>query len=752
MPTFDLKTQEGLQQACRHLADHPPADLKKWTGVIQDFLLWLQSTNLQQRSTLEFHARLWDDNPISSVGQGQIQVGVVTDQEAFRTWLAEVSFEQLPAERADRLPRLTEIYREMVQQFETAGSRVPHLKIFRVLAALFPEDFTTITDRGALEKLIRAMGRARGVNPVERHFFVRNRIDEVIDHSSTTLEDRVYRLALPWYVYELSDREEPEEEKVSKPGPKPGEEILLPLPAARRRRGLTAIAGGFPTVLTILESVKEGVTRQDLLDCLRGINPNLKDNSLGVTINVLRSELGVLKVVNGEYQLTDRGSRALESSDASDLSDWLLTRILGVDHVLKLLVDGPRSRPDLLAYLQKVNPGWTTDYAPTAMLTWLLSMKALRREPDGKLALDAAGEDWAARIKWDPEFLVLENVGSEPPTPDSVPTGGAPLPPLKAITASVKKEGSFSVSMVEQLHLGLWSPQLRHFAVLAGISGSGKTLLARAYARAIQGADPEAGLRVLLEPVQPGWYDPTPLLGYLNPMGQESYVRTPFLEFLLRASQDPTHPYVLILDEMNLSRPEQYFAPLLSRMETGGAISLHSEGEIFDGVPGTVPYPSNLAIIGTVNMDETTHGLSDKVLDRAFTLEFWEVDLDTYPHWAEGRIPPADEAVVRALLGDLMKALSPARLHFGWRVVEDIMRMLETARKMEATTSFLELLDSIMLAKLLPKLRGEDSERFQSALVKAKEAFTKHHLPKSSTRIQQLLEDLARNGSAHFWR
>ena len=65
-------------------------------------------------------------------------------------------------------------------------------------------------------------------------------------------------------------------------------------------------------------------------------------------------------------------------------------------------------------------------------------------------------------------------------------------------------------------------------------------------------------------------------------------------------------------------------APILSAMETGAAIVLHREGDALDGMAATIPYPNNLAIIGTVNMDETTHGLSDKVLDRAFAIELIE--------------------------------------------------------------------------------------------------------------------------------
>src|SRR5262249_34179771 len=130
---------------------------------------------------------------------------------------------------------------------------------------------------------------------------------------------------------------------------------------------------------------------------------------------------------------------------------------------------------------------------------------------------------------------------------------------------------------------------------------------------------------------------------------------------------------VAVLDEMNLSHPEQYMAPLLSAMETGDSIRLHNEGDFFDGVPGAIEYPNNLVLIGTVNMDETTHGLSDKVLDRSFVIEFWDIDLSEYPGWGKTGIDGAKELRTRQVLDGLLNALSPAKLHFGWRVVENFV-------------------------------------------------------------------------------
>jgi MoxR-like ATPase len=324
------------------------------------------------------------------------------------------------------------------------------------------------------------------------------------------------------------------------------------------------------------------------------------------------------------------------------------------------------------------------------------------------------------------------------------------LPPLPQIVERVQEGGFFPVSVIASLHAGLWSHGRRHFAILTGLSGSGKTLLARSYAHAL--AQDDSGAQLITVPVQPGWYDPGALLGYVSPLVGESFVDTPFLRFLLEAAQDPERPHVVVLDEMNLSHPEQYMAPILSAMETGGAIELHTAREQIDGVPASLPYPENLVIIGTVNMDETTHGLSDKILDRAFVLEFWEIDLDHYPRWDSSGLSDERTRQVREVLAALMAVLAPARLHFGWRVVDDVLGFLVKAAEAGDALAFEAALDSVVYAKVLPKLRGEDSLRFREALTGCLEVCRRFGLARSAEKVAELDHDLTATGSARFWR
>jgi hypothetical protein len=308
----------------------------------------------------------------------------------------------------------------------------------------------------------------------------------------------------------------------------------------------------------------------------------------------------------------------------------------------------------------------------------------------------------------------------------------------------------FDQSLVGQLHAGLWFHPVRHFAVLTGISGSGKTQLAQNYAQALCNAAQGGDDQVRVIPVQPGWYDPSPLLGYVNPIQDSSYRSAPFLDLLLRAAADPEQPYVAILDEMNLSHPEQYLAPVLSVMETHGWLDLHQLGEDSTPIPRRVRYPSNLAIIGTLNMDETTHGLSDKLLDRAYTLEFWNISVQDFPGWKTVQLAPALKEKTEAVLTQLVDALAPVRLHFGWRTIDDVLSYLAFHGSF-APTEAAEL-DNVIYAKVLPKLRGETSVKFQKALQDTYKVLAENGLPRCCEKVKSLQEDLVATGSARFWQ
>ncbi len=758
MTKIDLASLEGLRAACLRIENTKRStdEAQRWTKELQNFLAWVAAADESTRATLAFQERLWDQNPVSNTGQGNITVAAALQDEAFRRWLAHESVASLPANTQERSGALTALYENLVERLKAYPiARTPRLKIFRVLAAFFPSDFTTVAHGHKLRQLYSRMGGSTTPNPVLWHLFVRGRIAEALGADDLQGGNSAWRMELPWYLYEAIDSETPPDERVTTPGPIAGDEKLVPLPAARRRRGMTSVKGYFTTLLTILEFVKEGVSREELLDYLRAANPDHKESTLRVIVNILRGELAVIRQDGDRYRLTPQGEAVLETGDPSELGPWLMTRILGVDHILKALENGPETRVELITLLQKVCSGWTSTFVPNALLNWLQSFKAIEQSSEGILALTPAGIEWAAGIHWTPEFLAedFETIPSVLPSASHDADNGPTLPALANIVSSMAAADGYPKGTVERLHLGLWSPSIRHFAVLTGISGSGKTRLAKQYAEALTGTSADIpSSRVHVEAVQPAWYDPAPLLGYVSPLKEASYTPTAFLTFLLRASSDPARPYVAILDEMNLSHPEQYFAPILSAMETGSHLRFHAEGDSFDGIPRSIPYPRNLAVIGTINMDETTHGLSDKVLDRAFILEFSSVDMMGYPGWGSRSLEDVTRVRITDLLTDLLRDLTPARLHFGWRVVDDIVDFVAAGERESGADTVTEWLDAAVYAKILPKLRGEDNDAFRKALADVQKTLEKQGLTKSRSRVAELANDLRLSGSARFWR
>jgi len=178
---------------------------------------------------------------------------------------------------------------------------------------------------------------------------------------------------------------------------------------------------------------------------------------------------------------------------------------------------------------------------------------------------------------------------------------------------SLKKSGlQFNDKLVTRLTASLLT---KPFVILTGLSGSGKTKLAQAFAMWIC----ENNNQYCIVPVGADWTNREPLLGFPNALQENEYVKPDnrVLDLIIDANNNPDKPYFLILDEMNLSHVERYFADFLSVMESKSKISLHPGNANWNEVPAEIGVPKNLFTIGTVNIDETTYMFSPKVLDRA---------------------------------------------------------------------------------------------------------------------------------------
>ena len=310
--------------------------------------------------------------------------------------------------------------------------------------------------------------------------------------------------------------------------------------------------------------------------------------------------------------------------------------------------------------------------------------------------------------------------------------------------------GHYPDGQVRRLHAALNFLAHKHFVILSGLSGTGKTQLALKYARAVHGlASADAADPFLFVcPVRPEWTDPTGLTGYYDVLSNR-YVVPPFLEAVLLATAHRDSPVFVILDEMNLARVEYYLSDVLSGIETGEPLQLHSSGVPLEGstgtsVPAALPLPRNLYIVGTVNIDETTNPISDKVLDRAVVIDMSAVDIAGFLDALEGREPQL-KAARDACGAHLMAAQTLMAAHglgFGYRVAEEAVRYHAFAAE-HLQHEAVAVTDDLMVQKVLVKLRG--GERQRPLLAGLTKAFAS--LPRAQAFLAKLTDDLDEFGS-----
>lgn len=339
------------------------------------------------------------------------------------------------------------------------------------------------------------------------------------------------------------------------------------------------------------------------------------------------------------------------------------------------------------------------------------------------------------------ELQVWTDAGAVSPEMRRMP-GSLRLADIESAVAA--QGGHYPAGEVRRLHAALNFLGHKHFVILSGLSGTGKTQLALQYARAVHGlpaatADPF----LFVCPVRPEWTDPTSLLGYYDVLSGR-YEVPRFLEAALVATAHRDVPVFLVLDEMNLARVEYYFSDVLSAMETGEAMRLHQNSVPYEGTTGTpvrpdLPLPPNLYIVGTINVDETTNPLSSKVLDRAIVIDMSSVDLAGFLDGLATREPALADAVaaVRPVLIATEALMAPEGLGFGYRVAEEVVRYHAfAAGQLGAATDV--VLDELMVQKVLVKLRGGDRQRSMlNGLLRALAG-----LPKSEGLLTSLVSDL----------
>lgn len=318
----------------------------------------------------------------------------------------------------------------------------------------------------------------------------------------------------------------------------------------------------------------------------------------------------------------------------------------------------------------------------------------------------------------------------------------------------------------------------KSFLLLAGISGTGKTRFIR------EQADADLSNYQLVS-VRPDWHEPSDLLGYITRLTEkEQYVATDVLVLIVKAWKevvkhgfdlegdsaygDTGHlqnirPFWLCLDEMNLAPVEQYFADYLSVSETrkwshdGNKVTYSCDpllsSDLIKSIDTTkfkealflndgedkserlwthfsengISVPFNLIVAGTVNMDETTHGFSRKVIDRALSFDFGEFfpndfgkffDPDTspkgltYPHWSH-----ADKAALQdtydvdgertiAFMQAINDKLEGTPFKLAYRALNEALLSV-IANQPSSEHELLAVWDDFVMCKLLPRIEGD---------------------------------------------
>ena len=350
---------------------------------------------------------------------------------------------------------------------------------------------------------------------------------------------------------------------------------------------------------------------------------------------------------------------------------------------------------------------------------------------------------------------------------------------VETIIESILSTGLiYSETLIKRLAFSLMA---KPFVILSGLAGSGKTQLALAFAKCLSENVEE---QVCTVSIGADWTNREPLLGYPNALKSGEYVlpESGVLQLLMRANEDQSKPYFLILDEMNLSVVERYFADFLSAMESGEKIKLW-DNENGD-VPKEIALPKNVFIIGTINVDETTYMFSPKVLDRANVIEF-KIAADEMNVYLGNKVninleracsACADMAVDfvtkaksqvekdeknKAVLLLFFNELKEVNAEFGYRTVNEISRYLHFA---DGDLDDNAAIDTAILQKLLPKLHGSAKK-----LKKVLESMWKHCLnkdvakeidaefnkddfkyPESAEKIRRMYKAVVDNGFTSF--
>ena len=446
----------------------------------------------------------------------------------------------------------------------------------------------------------------------------------------------------------------------------------------------------------------------------------LKNDSLNFSLDGLKSEFEATdQKVNGKksefedikIQISDAGQELINIKRDKDHTDKQIKNNLGELEKLKT--------------------------EETSLKATIEALKVLAKKYSKSLGLDENDE---GKIKYRDLW--------HPVTFPSLDPSNQPLDEHEMLTKTARyitgQNLYFPERVLYAFHTALKVNEISPLVVLAGISGTGKSELPRRYAEGM-------GMHSVILAVQPRWDSPQDLFGFYNYL-EERYKATELARAMVQFEQynrkqwpmpaDWNHDrsdrmLLVLLDEMNLARVEYYFSEFLSRLETRRGIDLsdpkeRAKAEIAlemgslskDESPIRLFPGQNVLFSGTMNEDETTQALSDKVLDRSCVLRFGRpkkikdfqpqpaipqasngLTLEQWTSFLNNSLPDVDKDRVNSWINGLNDAMEKLHRPFGHRVAHAIKRYIANYPSWVPNRVSLAMADQVE-QRILPKLRG----------------------------------------------
>ena len=491
--------------------------------------------------------------------------------------------------------------------------------------------------------------------------------------------------------------------------------------------------------------------------------------------------LAVLTAVQWAAAVLVLNFRSDEIGENTDMrkKDWLFTFIPAAAGLALLIVlyaslrgvpfftiEGKNVLLSLLVLLGGTGLCYLFDYAYITAtkkhVVQTTTVKIVKKEKAENPKKQASKEDKREAGKLDPETAVFPDLVSidkrfllEPYAP--APSAEVKLHELcSGFNAYLESKGMFYT--METLRAFVGGLACSRFMILEGLSGTGKTSLPKYCAE-------YCGANVCFTSVQASWKDRSDVFGYYNDFVGK-FKETPFLRALYEANYQTDEIHLMVLDEMNLSRIEYYFADFLSVLEldesqwkiermpvsTGGALPK----KLVDGC--SVAIPQNVWFVGTANKDDSTFTVTDKVYDRAIVIDFSQrkeanVLKRRVPQihlgadklqalFAEAFADPAynlkrAEYEKFSVLTDFV--LDAFDINFGNRILNQIVRFVPVYVACGGTSA--KALDLMFSRKVLRKLEGKFDDGIKANLVKLEKLVLDEY---GKTEFSSTLETIAR--------